>query len=811
MDPELQIKALVDTLAPRTAHQYKLYHTKYLQWCRDMKLVRSGVADHPYKDVIVTSTLVHWFILSNFVCVDDSQFSVSVLRKMISAFKFLHRICKAYEPDYPYELDYDYLESVARLHVSASAEVAPISPLNMISVHMWSPHGKQFSEKYFKGGIEKLRFLVDFHVQQYWHLAFADRSQIKLGDLRLSEDHNMLLVDRSSKDRPSMVQKSALLRQTIPWNCPLVTLAAYLHLRFYGTAKLYKGDGFPNLLESDEWCFLPLVRGKSLDKYPREETMTNYYADVFRHCHLPYKRREYFYNKSVEYCQYPTVRRVELEELQDLGKGEDLFFPQSIPVDFLRHMNKQPVYEPVRAPDMQDFSDIPESLLVQIFPEVEEYKRNASNLNNESRHFLAVMELLRYSLVAALPLIKHFFPEHDLFRDSMFQSAEFQGFCQQKIEELRAKDQLEIYQPESLGFNNNEFEPFSQSQPATVNSQKSHIELPPANTDTESLHTYLRDQTFRMVQYQTATNFHLLLQSLSRVFEKLETKKSNREFILHQLGSLEQTLQDRISKTSPDDIKKEDDSKGLSSSDTMDPTKPETVPKNASRNPAALDSDAEDDDDYKEDDEQDEDADDVDPNLQNELQTLVSQVMDVKFQNALESHTKQLETHVHGLIAAQVKEEVRKQLTHLIKQDSQSPTPQPLEQLAPPKRLREDSEPPLQSSEMQFGMTPQLESIEDVVLEWFTPNPDQGNECVHTMNRKYGKGWRTESSDTMSLYKQRKVIVEFYICLVNQRRMDRYKAVAVCENLRGSEPLALFSEKLKEWKRDHNNTFDGLG
>ncbi|CEP62915.1 Cbf2p LALA0_S06e06766g [Lachancea lanzarotensis] len=812
MDPELQIKALVDTLAPRTAHQYKLYHTKFLQWCRDNQLVRTPVADHPYKDVIVTATLVHWFVLSKFVCAKDSQLTVSVLRKMISAFKFLHRVCKAYEPEYPYELDNDYLEDVARLHISACAEKAPISSLEIVSVNLWRPNGKRFSEKFFKGGIEKLRFLADFHLQQYWHLSFADRSQLTLGDLFAAPESQMLMTDRTIDGPPSLLQRLALLPQDIPWKCPLTTLAAYFFLRFYGVPKTYRGDGFPDLLDSDDWRFLPLIRGKFIDKYPREETMANYYADVFRTCHLPYKRREYFYNKVADNYQYPRVRRTELKGLDDLGLGKQrVFFPQDIAIDFLRHMNRFPVYKPASALRERPTSDIPQSLLVQVFPEVESYKRVFDKLSDDAKQFLNVLELLRDCLVAALPLINHFYPEHDLLRESVFQNTEFQTYCKQKIEELRAKDELQKFESEAL--DETSFGQASAPLETEMGTSRPSVVPIPQDSDTESLHAFLRDQTFRMVQYQTVTNFHLLLQSLSRVFEKLETKKSTREYILYQLGSLEQSLQERIARSAPDDVKKEADS----SADTLAPSRPEEIPNKAPFQRTGYDSDAEDDEDYNEDvseQVQGDDDEDVNSNLQSELQTLVAQVMDGKFRGELEKHTLETESRLRQLIAVQVKEEVRKQLAQYMNQESRSPTPHLLDDNnTSQKRMRDDSEPPLEASpdEENFTLSSQLDSIEDIVLEWFTPNPEMNNECVHTMNRKFGKTWRTTSSKTSELYRQRKLIVEFYICLVNQRKMDRYKAVAVCENLRGSESLEAFSNKLRQWKRQHNNEFDGLG
>ena len=56
--PNPQIQALVDTLAPRTAHQYKLYHSKYIQWCRDNNLLRPTNAQHPTNCLLYTSRCV---------------------------------------------------------------------------------------------------------------------------------------------------------------------------------------------------------------------------------------------------------------------------------------------------------------------------------------------------------------------------------------------------------------------------------------------------------------------------------------------------------------------------------------------------------------------------------------------------------------------------------------------------------------------------------------------------------------------------------------------------------------------------------
>ncbi|SCW02881.1 LAFE_0F16336g1_1 [Lachancea fermentati] len=817
MDAEPQIKALVETLAPRTAHQYKLYQSKYIEWCRSHGLVRSPPASGPYADVIVTASLVHWFVLAHYVCAADAQFSASALRKLVSALKFLHRLCRVYDPAYPYRLDGDYLEAVVRLHIAATAENPPVSPLRTVSVNMWNPHTSALSEKYFRGGVEKLRFLVDFHLQQFWRLRFQDRSRLKLGDLRTA-DGMLLYQSATAHDDTLHTRRFAALPQREPWACPLVSLAAYLYLRFYGAHKSYKGDGFPNLLDNDDWSHLPLIRGKSHDKYPREETMSNYYSDVFRYCHLPYKRREYFQLRSTESVQFPATTPDEDQQLQQLGQGaQQRFFPEQIPLDFLRAMNHYPIYETANATLVPAPRTMPQVVLVQVFAEIQEYSRQWDKLDANAQEFLSVMTLLRDSLVAAMPFIYHAFPEHDLFRDPMYQTPEVQSYFQEVIESCRSNGQLAKYEPQTFGLLGAEpdIAPPSQPNPALAIDLVTH-----SDTDSASLVSYLRDQTFQFVQFQTATNFHLLISLLTQVFERLETKKSNRELIIHQLGSLEQTLKDRIAKTTPQDVKQEE-----SESNTLRQTVTQSTP-------SALEyqqpSDRGTPDDVSEIDSNDED----DENIR-ELQVLVSQLLDTKMKDMFEAQTTKMTAHIQSIvqeqIRKQVREEVRTQLAYLL--NGHSPTPSPAPQSIPQKREREDDRPPpppppppsppppprplspLGSPTPDpghFTISPELQSIEDVILEWFTPNSQLNGECIHSMNQKHGKKWRLKDSTTKDLYRQRKTIVEFYISLVNERNLGRYEAVALCERLRGERNLEEFSSWLRNWKKTHNQSYNDL-
>ena len=114
---------------------------------------------------------------------------------------------------------------------------------------------------------------------------------------------------------------------------------------------------------------------------------------------------------------------------------------------------------------------------------------------------------------------------------------------------------------------------------------------------------------------------------------------------------------------------------------------------------------------------------------------------------------------------------------------------------------------PVLGSHGKFELDPSIDSVENVILEWFTPNPLMNNESVQTMNKKYGRSWRFGFE---TLYKQRKLIVELYVYLVNKEKLDRYRALEVCNTLKQSKSIREFSKSLKAWKRRHNDDFEGI-
>lgn len=121
----------------------------------------------------------------------------------------------------------------------------------------------------------------------------------------------------------------------------------------------------------------------------------------------------------------------------------------------------------------------------------------------------------------------------------------------------------------------------------------------------------------------------------------------------------------------------------------------------------------------------------------------------------------------------------------------------------------QDQEAKSYTDEQEFMLDKSIDSIEGIILEWFTPNAKYANQCVHSMNKSGNKSWRANCE---ALYKERKSIVEFYIYLVNHESLDRYKAVDICEKLRDQNEgsFSRLAKFLRKWRHDHQNSFDGL-
>lgn len=68
MDKESQVRKLVDSVSPRTAHQYKSYGDKYIRWLRDTGILQSeDEGEVLYRDLPLSAQLVHWFLIDTLV------------------------------------------------------------------------------------------------------------------------------------------------------------------------------------------------------------------------------------------------------------------------------------------------------------------------------------------------------------------------------------------------------------------------------------------------------------------------------------------------------------------------------------------------------------------------------------------------------------------------------------------------------------------------------------------------------------------------------------------------------------------------
>ncbi|CAI4062539.1 Cbf2p SKDI_07G3860 [Saccharomyces kudriavzevii IFO 1802] len=928
MSSEDKFQELVDSLKPRTAHQYKTYYTKYIQWCQLNQIIptpeKDSVNSVPYKELPISAELIHWFLLDTLITDDNSEerkeegedvdeeeensFKIATLKKIIGSLNFLSKLCKVHNNPSA-NIDTKYLELVTKLHTHWLDSQKAITtnetnntntqvlcpPLLKVSLNLWNPQTNHLSEKFFKTCSEKLRFLVDFQFRSYLNLSFEERSEIRFGSLqagRMDKDsivYHKKTFSTENKDVPTRHQLVTLLPQDCPFICPQTTLAAYLYLRFYGIPSVSKGDGFPNLNADEAGSLLqdlPILRGKSLTTYPREETFSNYYTTVFRYCHLPYKRREYFKRCNLVYPTWndDVYKKFFDEENHEnwLEQPETFAFPDKIPFDFKRVMNFKSPYTSYSTNPKKDPLPPPKDLLVQIFPEIDEYKRHGyDNLSQNARDFLDLMERLRERLLSNLPWIFKFFPNHDIFQDPIFGNSDFQSYFNDKTIHSKGSPTLpfdilpgfnKIYKNKS-NFYNLLIEPPSQLALSSSNnpdarfSQRAESEGPSQMTqaDTEHVNELLKQQSFEFVQFQTLSNFQILLSVFNKIFEKLEMKKSSRGYILHQLNLFKDTLNERIKKSKIGDsdkfirdiqpIKKEETAmNGDVPNNVRRSKKPKQI-RLLSIADSSDESSTEDSHLFKKEgesnnggDTDEENEDENDPEMQEQLKSMINELITSKISTFLQDQMGQFELKINALLDKILEEKVtriierkfstdatplstlKRPQPHITEEDnvvfdvevSKKPRfsgkyAEPAEDKYNYQPISSTASPPLEqgqrvdshTDEQLFILDDSIDTIEGIILEWFTPNPKYGNQCVHSMNKSGNKLWRTNCE---TLYKERKSIVEFYIYLVNHESLDRYKAVDICEKLRDQNEgsFSRLAKFLKKWRHEHHNSFDGL-
>ncbi|AEY98007.1 FAFR323Wp [Eremothecium gossypii FDAG1] len=726
---ELQLDRAFSRFSSRDVHRYKSYVKQYLEWCRERGL---DVESCSAAELWGSARRLHWFLQSKW---GSGIESVAEMKSVVNCIQLLGR-----ELATGAQLDKAYIDNVVRLHECTSVlheNGALRGQFEKICVNVWNVRTPSLKEKYFKTCLDKVKWLLDYQLNYYTNAALDERKTWVLKDFEVAEEA-VLVVRR----------RWAVLPQPHPLFCPLFTLAVYLHLRFYGVKKQYRGDGFPDLSRPDLWEELPIIRGKSLTKFPRVETLGNYYPAVFQYCQLPYKKRLYFQGR-LEEPVFPAMN-------DDASGLDEQYFVKGVGRDFILGMNRY------RLQDKFPSIEIPDDpVLYELFPDLDRFETEQT-----ARPFVQMMILLRKVMFRSLPVLYSCFPEHDLFQDPIFKKPQFIAYLNaaDSLCDVSVPLHLLVEPPSTTHATASAAPAVTQtSAPAAPNGSVAPVQQAANPPDAD-----LRKDTLQFVKDQTLSNFTILIQLLSKLFEKVETRKSNKLMIRSELDALHSTLKRKISSLDALPAAPHDDER---------PTK-----KHKSSSPQDISNLS---------DLDDQSAGDDEPDDVEELQQLVQQLV--------QRQVTQASQYILDKVRSDIRDIIREELASLGRAyPSPAADPKPA-----PAEPRSHKGPPV------FRLQSDLATIEEIILEWFTPNPSFDDECVHSMNKKYGKAWRTNSGQE-PIYKSRKVIVEFYIHLVNDLGIDRHDAVDHCERLKASQTPLEFSQWLKTYKQTHGNCFPNI-
>ncbi|KAH3900906.1 Cbf2p SCDLUD_002366 [Saccharomycodes ludwigii] len=485
---ELRVKELISKLNPRTVYQYKLYQSKYIKWYKNYIVKDNTTNDNKksnyYADIKVNAPLIHLYILHLYETskteeeeegegeinaeknknttdlIDhnsDDNINIATYRKIISSLNLLNKIIVIHknekeqfeeqkeerEENANATVGEEYLENVIKLYnfkknintnIINKKQLYP-TPLEM-SINFYNDQTIELNNKfpkYFRTSLEKLRFLVDFHIQHFTNLAFKERNLLLLKDLHVmeGEDTTLFVTHDFGEYKISSFLPSSPLHQV--FDNPLISLACYSHLRFYGGPN-YKGDGYPTLknIEVDNY---PLIRGRSFTKPPIEDTMGLYYSCAFQYLHKPYKKNNYFAKKHTGFFKNLQWALEDWDYINESNKYIKSKFhcPYMVTDDFLHVYDYlEDTTDKTVALYLRDSfnSQLPENLLTQIFPESDD------NSSHSALEFNKVMKLLRRYLLFGLPIIYRIFPQHDIFqsKDGLFSKQEFVKFYKTILE-----------------------------------------------------------------------------------------------------------------------------------------------------------------------------------------------------------------------------------------------------------------------------------------------------------------------------------------------------------------------------------------
>lgn len=893
-----EIRKLMESVAPIKVHQYKSYYMKYIEWCEQKELLSfESNLSIPYENVPLLPQLVHLFLLECVIKWPIVASDVNELQIYIESFRFLKKLCDIHSEVAPNSEFDDYITDVLELHrrwdslLKDESQSSQLNKMATLSINMWNSNTQELSDKYFKTSMEKLRFLTDYHFYTLLNWPYKERSKLKLSHLKVhnvENDENSLNAYRLIVINDDGAVQGTVIPHDCPLICPITTLAAYLYLRFYGVKPIYRGDGFPELTKDFD---LPLIRGKSLKDYPREETLGNYYSSAFKYCSLEYKRRVYLHGSSdekngVKNIRYPDTSNPAYKEfLTDYPNNEEMkfdrLFPAHIPLDYERifnYSNYDGVQDGLTIPEIMELP--PNDLLVQVFPEIEKYKRESYNiLTTKSKEFLKVLEVLRNVLVINLPWIYRYFPDHEIFSDqtSIFQNSDFVSYFNERIALISNNDStIDINSiPPPLrnipGYHTGLIENNIMLQylvepnfkagvksdsipsvhdsiyniPVTGNEgQSSSVALAPPITNNSGW----KKEVFKLVQFQTLSNFNPMIDTFKKVFEKLDMKRSTREFIINKFETLTKYVNARLNSVTSEEItsyfddilekknglryiNKESNSvdKLISGRDVVDNLKRKKQKQKRRFKLLSVDDSSSGTDDANEDSvndsstESDSSTDDLHEEenaMQQQISSMIDEIVTKKLSTLFDVKFEQMEMKLESL----VKNTVSEKFNHYIAQESKKRSYEGDFEIDNTKKIRKSiddgikekfndkvntSSTGAEEEHFVFRMADTLDSIDEIIQEWYTPDPKQGNMCVHSMNKKYKSKWRTGFE---KIYRERKPIVDFFIYLVNMEKLSRSKALSICWELKSQNNFTVseLSAYLKSWKEKNNSTFVGL-
>lgn len=653
-----QLQSLYNSTTKRLITVYKTYLIYYGNWCKNNDLLvkyadqfkplsddndsnNNKISDDDasqqnedisnddeaviYKNLPISAQLIHQFLIENVIQKfksrhNDDESITDVLSRWVNGFIFISKVCDIYGNLMikRNKLDEDYLFNVIKLHTYGNDPTKHV-PCYKISINAWNSNTKSLNSIIFKTANEKLKFLVDFHIATYLRLTFKERSQIRLCSFQLVKNKKIIFDTKYSNDLSILYYDAsldisskktrepvALLPHENPFLCPYTTLAASLFLRFYGIRYFSKGEGFPDLYDPNVVENLYLLSSKYESKYPKESLIGSYYSNMFKYCHVQYKKKKYFENLHPVYPTWISDSH--------FNQFEEIFPNDKVSWDYMNILNGYDPYCETTKIKLGIESNIPSrDIISSVFPEIEMYRGNWDQLPTVSKQLIKMLEVIRLKFVLDVPVIYKVFPEHDIFMHPIFKEPRLQyylnGIQLQDHEPLpfRVKWTLDndgpnestlfklyeglVDQPSFLAnidlsevnmnplkldinrsgsFNGDKSVQKQSDIPDILQFPMRFFDEPQKNNDelikkalieskilpnTNELLEQLRAENFKFIQFQTLYNFQGFIDLLSNLFGHLPLKSSSKMEIEKFMDEYIETLNYRLKATTPDDIK----------------------------------------------------------------------------------------------------------------------------------------------------------------------------------------------------------------------------------------------------------------